>query len=99
MDVSPGHLGLQYPSGSQASQFTLVIGTFNEALTISSLNDVPGLDIVVSGNINTTHEWSFVGQQTNGSLINDFEFWNCTFFMPDYFEGVPTLNLDLTYKA
>jgi hypothetical protein len=75
-----------------------MIGTFEEALTLSSLDDIPGLDIAVSGNVNMTYEWSFVGQQTGGSLVNDFEFWNCTFLVPEYFEGIPTLSLDFMLK-
>lgn len=30
------------------------------------------------------------------SPIRDFEYWNFTYTMPDGFEGVPTVTLDLT---
>ena len=95
VDVSAGHLGLSYPQGNATSKFTLVIGTFDDALTISGLDEVPGVTITVGGNIDIDYTWTFVGQQTGGSLINDFEYWNCTFSMPKGFEGVPTLDLEI----
>ena len=102
VEVSANHLSLQYPQGTSRSYFSLVIGTFIDELTLGSLEDIPGINISVSGNVDPAYKWAFVGQQNedlgNGTLINDFEYWNCTFLMAPEFEGVPTLTLDLQFK-
>ncbi|KAH7304675.1 hypothetical protein B0I35DRAFT_454545 [Stachybotrys elegans] len=96
VEVAANYLSLKYPLGNKTSIFSLVIGTFPDALTIASLDEIPGLEISTSGNVDPNYKWSFVGQQNaGGNLINDFEYWNCTFVMPATFEGVPTLVLDL----
>lgn len=102
VEVSANRLSLQYPQGTSRSYFSLIIGTFKDELTLGSIEDIPGVDISVSGNVDPAYRWAFVGQQNedlgNGTLINDFEYWNCTFLMAPEFQGVPTLTLDLQIK-
>ncbi|KAK2472670.1 hypothetical protein H9L39_14845 [Fusarium oxysporum f. sp. albedinis] len=57
--------------------------------------DVQGLEVKVSGNVNSTYTLSFAGGYGGAdSLIRDFEFWNFTYTMPSDFQGVPSVELD-----
>ncbi|KAM0419054.1 hypothetical protein ACHAPT_011993 [Fusarium lateritium] len=94
--VEPGKLSLAYPHGSSASVFSLLVGTFKSKRTIAGWEDVPGLKVAVSGNVNSTFSLSFGGHYGGTDTpIRDFEFWNFTYTMPAYFVGTPTLTLDL----
>ncbi|KAJ9149343.1 hypothetical protein NKR23_g4222 [Pleurostoma richardsiae] len=94
--VSPGRLNLTLPRGNASSIFTLVVGTFKKKTTISGWSDVQGLNVEISGNVNKTYDLNFAGEYGGAdSLLRDFEFWNFTYVMPDDFEGIPNLVLDL----
>ncbi|EEU35671.1 uncharacterized protein NECHADRAFT_97902 [Fusarium vanettenii 77-13-4] len=94
--VGPGQLTLSYPNGHSGSIFSLLVGTFKSKRTISGWEDVVGLKVVVSGNVNMTHDLSFGGHYGGSdSPIRDFEFWNFTYSMPTGFVGTPTLTVDL----
>ncbi|KAG4268250.1 hypothetical protein FPRO04_14803 [Fusarium proliferatum] len=93
--VKPGKLSLSYPYGNASSVFTFVVGTFEKKRTVASWADVQGLEVKVSGNINSTYALSFAGGYGGAdSLIRDFEFWNFTYTMPSDFQGVPSVELD-----
>ncbi|KAM0350954.1 hypothetical protein ACHAPU_002732 [Fusarium lateritium] len=95
-NVKPGELALSYPSGDSNSVFTFVVGTSEKHRTVGSWTDVPGLEVTVSGNINSTYSLSFAGGYGGSdSPIRDFEFWNFTYTMPSDFQGVPSIKLDL----
>ncbi|RSL40068.1 hypothetical protein CEP53_013610 [Fusarium sp. AF-6] len=94
--VGPGQLTLSYPNGNSGSIFSLLVGTFKSKRTISGWEDIVGLKVAVSGNVNTTYGLSFGGQYGGSdSPIRDFEFWNFTYTMPAGFAGTPSLTLDL----
>ncbi|UPL02755.1 hypothetical protein LCI18_013689 [Fusarium solani-melongenae] len=94
--VGPGQLILSYPTGHSGSIFSLLVGTFKNKRTISGWEDVAGLKVAVSGNVNTTYGLSFGGHYGGSdSPIRDFEFWNFTYTMPAGFVGTPSLTLDL----
>ncbi|KAH7148248.1 hypothetical protein EDB81DRAFT_688108 [Dactylonectria macrodidyma] len=96
VEVNPMNLTLSYPYGTASSIFTLVVGTFANKKTVSGWEDVQGLDVTVSGNVNEKYALSFGGSYGGAnSPIRDFEFWNFTYTMPAGFEGVPTITLDL----
>ncbi|KAF5537653.1 hypothetical protein FMEXI_9766 [Fusarium mexicanum] len=93
--VKPGKLSLSYPYGNSSSVFTFVVGTFEKKRTVASWADIQGLEVKVSGNINSTYSLSFAGGYGGAdSLIRDFEFWNFTYTMPSDFQGVPSVELD-----
>lgn len=94
--MSPNKLNLSYPLGNSSSIFTLVVGTFKQNRTIADWSGVVGLDVDVSTNANSSYSLSFGG--ANGGeaeTIRDFEIWNFTYVMPEEFEGVPSLQLDV----
>ncbi|KAM5358458.1 hypothetical protein ACJZ2D_015272 [Fusarium nematophilum] len=94
--VKAGQLKLAYPHGTSASVFSLLVGTFKNKRTISGWEDVPGLKVAVSGNVNPEYQLSFAGHYGGTDKpIRDFEFWNFTYVMPAGFVGKPTLTLDL----
>ncbi|KAI0018936.1 hypothetical protein F4780DRAFT_477393 [Xylariomycetidae sp. FL0641] len=98
VDVSAGRLNVTYPQGNASSIFTLVVSTFKNATTITGWDDVPSLDVSVSGNINQDYTLSFCGRNGGScSTINDFEMWNFTYTMDTDFQGTPHLCLDLEH--
>ncbi|ORY61035.1 uncharacterized protein BCR38DRAFT_459944 [Pseudomassariella vexata] len=95
-DVSPGKLNLTYPQGNASSTFTFVVGTFKKVNMILSWEDLQGLNVTLSGNVNASYSLSFAGQLGgSGDLVRDFEFWNFTYTMPSGFEGIPNICLEL----
>jgi hypothetical protein len=60
-DVSPYRLNLTYPNGTASSIFTLVVSTFEQVRTVKGWDDVQGVKVKVSGNVNLTHSLSFAG--------------------------------------
>lgn len=55
-----------------------------------------GLSINVSGNVNANFSLAFAGEYGGADeTINDFEYWNFTYAMPESYTGVPHLVLDL----
>lgn len=99
VDVKPWKLTLSYPYGNADSVFTFIVDTFTAKRTITGWQDVPGLSVAVSGNINQTLDLSFAG--TYGGILDpmlDFEYWKFTYRMPEGFVGIPTLVLDLELR-
>jgi hypothetical protein len=70
-EVAPGSLNLTYPDGTEKSVFTMLVSTFDKKRTISSLSDVQGLTVNVSGNVLSNYSIGFAGQGggTGGSPI------------------------------
>lgn len=96
VEVTPNRLDLTYPSGNSSSIFTLIVGTFKQNRTIADWSGVVGLDVDVSTNANESYSLSFGGSMGGTSeTIRDFEVWNFTYVMPEDFEGVPTMSLDV----
>ncbi|KAB5580262.1 hypothetical protein GE09DRAFT_950351 [Coniochaeta sp. 2T2.1] len=94
-EVSPYRLNLTYPNGTADSIFTLVVSQFRQVRTVTGWDDVQGVKVRVSGNVNLTHSLSFAGAYGGrASTIRDFEFWNFTYALPEGFEGQPNLQLD-----
>lgn len=94
--VAPGVLNVTYPYGNETSIFSLLVGTFKERRTIAGWDDIPGLDVKVTGNIDGNYSLSYGGQYGGAdSVIRDFEFWNFTYTMPPGFEGSPNLVVEM----
>ncbi|KAF4313043.1 hypothetical protein GTA08_BOTSDO00397 [Botryosphaeria dothidea] len=93
-DVSPGVLNLTYPYGNNTSVFSFMVSTFKGHYDIASWDDVQGVKVNVTGNANLTYSLQFQGAYGGaGETVNDFEFWNFTYLMPEDFEGTPNLVL------
>ena len=74
-EVSPNKLSLTYPSGNATTEFTLLISTFISKPTLTGLDDIPGLNISVGGNVDTEYKMSFTGKNggDGGELAHGFE--------------------------
>ncbi|EKG21698.1 hypothetical protein MPH_00962 [Macrophomina phaseolina MS6] len=93
-DVSPGVLNLTYPHGNSSSVFSFMVSTFKGHYDVASWDDVQGVKVNVTGNANLTYTLGFHGAYGgSGETVNDFEFWNFTYLMPEDFEGTPNLVL------
>lgn len=96
VEVSPNKLVLSYPNGTASSIFSLLVGTFEKKRTVACWEDVQGLTVDITGNINETYSLSFGGAFGGADKpINDFEFWNFTYKMPSCYTGVPIIELSL----
>jgi hypothetical protein len=59
--VKPGVLNLTYPLGDSSSIFTFLVSTFKSVPDVSSWADLPGVNVVPSGNVNATYLLRFTG--------------------------------------
>lgn len=99
VDVSPGQLGLKYPKGNSSSIFTFVVGTFKRKTTIADWSDVQGLNVNISGNVDAEYNLSFAGHLVGPyAPINNFEYWNFTYSMPEGFHGIPSVFVEVELK-
>jgi hypothetical protein len=55
-------MNLTYPYGTANSIFSIIVGTFRNAKYVSSWDDVQGLSVKVSGNVNMTYSLGFAGE-------------------------------------
>lgn len=95
-EAGPGSLNLTYPEGNGTSIFTFLLSPFTKKRTISSLEDIQGLNLKVSGTVDMNYTLSFAGGYGGAdATINDFEFWNVTFTMPTNSTKVPHLLLEV----
>lgn len=94
--MSANTLSLTYPAGNASTEFTLLVSTFLSKPTLTSLFDLPGLNITVGGNVDTEYKMSFTGTNggDGGELAHGFEYWSFVFGMPDSYEGAPNLVLE-----
>ncbi|KAL1623142.1 hypothetical protein SLS54_004629 [Diplodia seriata] len=93
-DVSPGVLNLTYPRGDAGSVFSFMVGKGKGVPDVAGWADVKGVSVTVEGNANLTYGVAFQGAYGGaGETVNDFEFWNFTYYMPEDFEGTPNLVL------
>ncbi|KAK0122231.1 hypothetical protein ONS95_010484 [Cadophora gregata] len=97
--ATPYTLNITYPLGNASSVFSFVVSAFKEKTDVSTWEDVQGLSVHVSGNVNSTYAVGWAGSYGGAyKPVNDFEFWNFTYTMPVGFEGVPSLLLELEFK-
>ncbi|KAI4703713.1 hypothetical protein J4E89_009936 [Alternaria sp. Ai002NY15] len=95
--VEEGSLTLEYPMGNSSSAFSFLVGTngWDGKRDVRSWADVEGVDVVVSGSVDLEAEVTFNGLVGGaGEVINDFDFWNFTYRMPEGSEEVPRVQLD-----
>lgn len=59
--MQPGSLRIAYPYSNDSSIFSLLVSTFASKVTVSSWDDIVGLDVQISGNVNMNYSLSFAG--------------------------------------
>ncbi|RDW79783.1 hypothetical protein BP6252_04421 [Coleophoma cylindrospora] len=95
-EAAPGSLNLTYPDGNSSSIFTLIVSPFKAMKTISSIADIQGLTVNITGTINETFALSYAGGYGGAdTVINNFEFWNFTYSMPQNSTAIPHLHLSV----
>ncbi|KUJ08398.1 uncharacterized protein LY89DRAFT_741766 [Mollisia scopiformis] len=94
--ASANTLNLTYPLGDANSIFSFIVSPFKAKKDVTSWEDVQGLSVHVSGNVNMSYTVGFAGSYGGAyTVINDFEFWNFTYTMPANFTGIPAITLEL----
>ncbi|TVY84424.1 hypothetical protein LSUE1_G005584 [Lachnellula suecica] len=97
--ASAGSLELSYPRGSNSSIFSIIVSTFAEKKEVSAWEDVQGLTVNVTGNVDANYSVAFAGAYGGADdTINDFEFWNFTYTMPSKYTGQPHLLLEVELR-
>ncbi|KAI9733053.1 MAG: hypothetical protein M1834_003598 [Cirrosporium novae-zelandiae] len=94
--AGPGTLDVTYLFGNDTSQFQILVSQFAEKRTLQSWEDIQGLSVKVSGNIDLNYTLSFAGDYGGADdTIDDFEFWNFTYSMPTGSTETPNLLLEV----
>ena len=94
--VYKDRLELSYPKGNADSVFRFIVGTQKSNTNFKSWEDLKGLKVTVSGNVEENPELTFGGAYGGkDGLINNFENWRFTYKMPSGFSGVPKITLHL----
>lgn len=87
-------LELSYPKGNASSVFSFIVGTQRSNPNFESWDDLKGLKITVSGNVDENPELVFAGAYGGDEeTVNDFEHWRFTYKMPSGFSGEPAITL------
>lgn len=70
---------------------------YTQKKQITSWDDIVGLNVSVTGNVNMNYSLSFAGIYGGAdTVINDFEFWNFTYTMPADLVDMPNLLVEVT---
>ncbi|RYN27843.1 hypothetical protein AA0112_g7699 [Alternaria arborescens] len=95
--VEDGSLQLEYPAGNASSAFSFLVGTngWDGKRDVAGWADVEGVQVNVTGSVDLEPEVTFNGLFGGaGEVINDFEFWNFTYRMPEGSEEMPWVRLN-----
>jgi hypothetical protein len=94
-EVSPNHLTLTYPDGGADSVFAFFVSPSVRQPNVKGWNDIQGLSISVSGNVDEAFTLTFAGRY-GGSAgpYYDHNYWRFEYRMPEGFEGTPELIID-----
>ncbi|KAL6710515.1 hypothetical protein ACN47E_008563 [Coniothyrium glycines] len=100
--VGEGLLNLTYPQGNATSGFSLLVGTngWSGKRDVSKWEDVEGIQVNVTGSVSPNYTVTFNGLNGGaGKVINDFEFWNFTYTMPEGSQDIPSIQMQIKLKA
>jgi hypothetical protein len=61
-EASPCNLDITYPLGNSSSIFTLLVSPFAAKKTISSIEEIQGMTVNVTGNVNETYTLAYAGE-------------------------------------
>ncbi|EMD60323.1 hypothetical protein GGP41_008302 [Bipolaris sorokiniana] len=97
--VGPGSLELTYPNGAGGEtgfSFLVAPNGWAGKRDVRSWEDVQGIKVKnVTGTVNLEYAVTFNGMFGGaGKTINDFEFWNFTYTMPEGSKEVPRIRLE-----
>lgn len=96
IEVAPNAINFTYPSGNSSSTFSFIVASnpLGGKRDITSVKDVEGLDLEVSGTVDVgSPDISFCGLVGGTcSIIHGFEFWNITWSMPANTIATPSIN-------
>lgn len=67
--VKPYHLSLAYPSANSSSIFTFLVATFWDQPTVSKWEDLIGLSVNVTGNVNMTYSVEYAGAHGGADTV------------------------------
>jgi hypothetical protein len=96
-ETGENYLELNYPQGNTTSGFSFLVGTnsWDGKKDVNSWADVEGVNVNVTGTIDANYTVTFNGAVGGaGDPINEFEFWNFTYVMPEGSEEVPSVRLE-----
>ncbi|KAJ4401325.1 hypothetical protein N0V91_007989 [Didymella pomorum] len=99
LDAATGenYLDLSYPQGNSSNGFSFLVGTnsWNGKRDVSTWADVEGISVNVTGSVGMNYTVTFNGANGGaGSPVNEFEFWNFTYVMPEGSGDVPRVRLE-----
>ncbi|KAJ4308943.1 hypothetical protein N0V94_009149 [Neodidymelliopsis sp. IMI 364377] len=97
--TGPGVLELSYPAGNSSSGFSFLVGTnsWDGKRDVKSWDDVEGIKVNISGTVEVrNYTVSYNGAVGGvGKPVNEFEFWNFTYVMPEGSGEVPRVRLQV----
>ncbi|KAJ4349207.1 hypothetical protein N0V95_004790 [Ascochyta clinopodiicola] len=95
--TGPNYLELSYPQGNSSSGFSFLVGTngWTGKRDVASWADVEGINVNVTGSVDQNYTVTFNGAVGGaGQTVNEFEFWNITYLMPEGSREVPRVRLE-----
>jgi hypothetical protein len=96
-ETGENYLDLSYPQGNSSSGFSFLVGTngWDGKRDVASWDDVEGININVTGTVDQNYTVTFNGALGGaGDPVNEFEFWNFTYLMPQGSKEVPRVRLE-----
>ena len=96
-ETGENYLDLSYPQGNSSNGFSFLVGTngWGGKRDVASWADVEGINVNVTGTVDQNYTVTFNGAHGGvGETINDFEFWNITYLMPQGSTEIPRVRLE-----
>lgn len=88
--VDSGKMTLRYPQGAADAQFRFLVSTFADATTVTGWEDLPGLSVEVSGDVDTAYSVERAAQPSMG-----FDYWN---FVYNVTGATPSIELKFSLQ-
>ena len=96
-ETGENYLDLSYPQGNSSNGFSFLVGmnSWGGKRDVASWADVEGINVNVTGTVDQNYTVTFNGANGGaGDPINEFEFWNFTYLMPEGSTEVPRVTLE-----
>lgn len=100
-ETGENYLDLSYPQGNSSNGFSFLVGTnsWSGKRDVASWADVEGVTVNVTGTVDQNYTVTFNGANGGaGDPINEFEFWNFTYLMPQGSAEIPRVRLEFELK-
>ena len=89
-EVESGKLTLHYPKGDVGSQFRFLVSTFTDRLVVNRWEDVPGLSVNVTGDVNPKYTVERASDLGPLRPSQGFDYWN---FVYNASSATPTIEM------